>query len=449
MQVSVETTSSIGRRLTIQVPVEQVDQAVENRLRETARRVRLNGFRPGKVPMNVVRSRFGAETRAEVVGEVVRQNYLQAISQESLNAISYPEIDLKVNEAGKDLEFIADLEITPEIDLKGIEGVSVERPSADISDSDVDATIDNLRKQAADWQEVEKAAESGDQITIDFEGFLGDEAFEGGKAEGHALVLGSGSFIPGFEDQLIGAKAGEEPTVTVTFPEDYQAEHLAGKEATFKTRVHKVEAQQLPEVDAEFMKRFGVEDGDNDAFRAQIRDNMVLELENAVENGVKQQVVSALKKANPIDVPNALVQQGIDDLKRQAAAQFGLGDDFDINQLPNELFEEQARDRAHAGLLLGEFIKANDITASDAETREFAAKVAAQQYGQSDELVDRYLQNEQVKGNLESIVRENKAIEQLLAQANVKDVKLPFQDAMAAAQANPDEDAEEENDADA
>ena len=448
MQVSVETTSSIGRRLTIQVPAEQVDQAVENRLRETGRRARLNGFRPGKVPMSVVRSRFGAETRAEVVGDVIRQNYMQAISKESLNAAGFPEIDLKVNEAGKDLEFTADLEIIPEIDVKGIDGVSVERPVADITDADVDATIENLRKQAADWQESEKAAENDDQITIDFEGFLGEEPFEGGKAEGHALVLGSGSFIPGFEDQLIGTKAGEELVVKVTFPEEYHAEQLAGKEATFKTRVHKVESQQLPEVDAEFMKRFGVEDGDQEAFRTQIRDNMVRELDGAVENSVKQQVIAALKKANPIDVPKGLVQQGIDDLKRQAAAQFGLGDDFDLNQLPNELFEEQARDRAQAGLLLGEFITANDITATDEETRDFAAKVA-EQYGQSEELVEQYMQDEQVKNNLQSIVRENKAVEQLLAQADVKDVKLPFQEAMAAAQSNPAEEAEEENDADA
>ena len=447
MQVSVETTSSIGRRLTIQVPAEQVDQAVENRLRETGRRARLNGFRPGKVPMSVVRSRFGAETRAEVVGDVIRQNYMQAVNQESLNAAGFPEIDLKVNEAGKDLEFTAEIEVFPEIDLKGIEGVSVERPSADITDADVDATIENLRKQAADWQEAEKAAENGDQITIDFEGFLGDEPFDGGKAEGHALVLGSGSFIPGFEDQLIGAKAGEEPTVKVTFPEEYHAEQLAGKEATFKTRVHKVEAQQLPEVDAEFMKRFGVEDGDQEAFRTQIRNNMASELDGAVENGVKQQVINALKKANPIEVPKGLVQQGIDDLKRQAAAQFGLGDDFDVNQLPNELFEDQARDRAQAGLLLGKFIEQNSVAASDEEIREFAAKVA-QQYGQAEQMVEQYMQNEQIKANLESVVRENKAVELLLAQADVKDVKLPFQEALAAAQSSAEE-AEEENEADA
>lgn len=444
MQVSVESTSSIGRRLTIQVPAEQVDQAVENRLRETSRRARLNGFRPGKVPMNVVRSRFGAETRAEIVGEVIRQHYVQALTQESLNAAGFPEIEPKVNEAGKDLEFTADIEIYPEIDLKDITGVAITRQAADIADADIDATIEKLREQAADWQTAEKASEHGDQLTIDFEGFLGEEAFEGGKAEGHTLVLGSGSFIPGFEDQLIGAKAGEEPTITVTFPEEYQAEHLAGKEATFKTRVHKVEAKQLPEIDAEFMKRFGVEDGSEEAFRAEVRSNMERELSAAVENSVKQQVIEALKSANPIDVPKGLVQQEIDGLKRQAAAQFGLGDDFDVNQLPNELFEDQARSRIHVGLLLGEFIEKSGIEASDEDIREFAIKVT-EQYRQPAEIVEQYMQNEQMKNQLKSAVLENKAVEQLLAQAEVKDVKQSYQDALAAAQAS----SEEENNADA
>lgn len=442
MQVSVESTSSIGRRLTIQVPAEQVDQAVETRLRKTAQSARLNGFRPGKVPMNVVRSRFGGDTRAEVVNELIRQHYVQALTEQSLNAAGYPEIELKVNEAGKDLEVVADIEIYPEIELKSIEGTEVERPSADITDADIDEMIETLRKQAADWQEVERAAEEGDQITIDFEGFLGDEAFEGGKAEGHALVLGSGSFIPGFEDQLKGAKSGDEPTVKVTFPEDYQAEHLAGKEATFKTKIHKVEAQQLPEVDAEFMKRFGVEDGDNASFRAEVRKNMTRELDAAIENRVKQQVIDALKAANAIEVPGGLVQQEIDGLKRQAAQQFGLGEDFDVTQLPNELFEEQARSRVQVGLLLSEFIQQQELDATDDEIRTFAEKVA-QQYQQSEQVVDQYMQNEQLKNQLKSAVLENKAVEKLLEQATVKDVTLSYQDALASAQqSNADEEAD-------
>lgn len=267
MQVSVETTSQIERRVKVQVSAQEVDQAVVARLKDTAKNVRLNGFRQGKVPMAVVRQRFGQDVRNEVVGEVMRERYVQAITQESLNPAGYPQIEPLVNESGKDLEFVAVLEIYPEIELNGIEGANVERPVVDISDADVDQMIETLRKQHASWQEVERAAEDGDQITIDFEGFLGDEPFDGGTAEGHDLVLGSNSLIPGFEEQLIGVKAGDESRITVTFPEDYQAEHLAGQEATFEIKVHKVSGQQLAELDEEFIKQFGVEDGDVDAFR--------------------------------------------------------------------------------------------------------------------------------------------------------------------------------------
>lgn len=446
MQVSVESTSSIGRRLTIQVPAEQVDQAVETRLQKTAQSARLNGFRPGKVPMNVVRSRFGADTRAEVVNELVRQHYVQALTEHSINAAGYPEIELAVNEAGKDLEIVANIETYPEIELKSIEGTEVERPAADITDADIDEMVETLRKQAADWQQVERAAEDGDQVTIDFEGFLGDEPFEGGKAEGHALVLGSGAFIPGFEDQLKGAKAGDEPTVSVTFPAEYQAEHLAGKDATFKTKVHKIESQQLPEIDADFMKRFGVEDGDQAAFRAEVRKNMARELDAAIENRVKQQVIDALKAANAIEVPGGLVQQEIDGLKRQAAQQFGLGDDFDVTQLPNELFEDQARSRVQVGLLLSEFIQQQKLDASDDDIRAFAEKVA-QQYQQSEQVVEQYMQNEQLKTQLKSAVLENMAVEKLLEQATVKDVTLSYQDALASAQQTADSNEDDAADA--
>lgn len=444
MQVSVETTSPIGRRLTIKVPAAQVDQAADARLQQTARTVKLNGFRPGKVPFKVVRSRFGADARNEAVGEVIRENYVKALSDESLNPAGFPEIETVVNETGKDLEFVANIEVYPQIELKDIAGAEVERPKAEITDADVNEMIENLRKQAADWAVVERAAESGDQVKIDFEGFLGDEAFEGGKAEGHELVLGSNSFIPGFEDQLVGAKAGDEPVIKVTFPEDYQAENLKGQEATFKTRVHEVKVQSLPEINAEFTTRFGVESGDVADLKAEVRKNMGRELDTAVENRVKQQVIDALKAANPIEVPKALVQQEIDALKQQAAQQFGLGEDFDVSQLPNELFAEQALSRVQVGLLLAEVISKNSLEASDEEMRAFAERVA-QQYQQPESVVEQYMGNEQMKTQLKSAVLENKAVEKLLDSANVKDVEMSYQDALAAAQAASAAESEEES----
>lgn len=433
MQVSVETTSQIARRVTVQVPAAEVDQAVAARLQDTAKNVRLNGFRQGRVPMAVVKQRYGREVRNEVVGELMRQHYVKAITEQSLNPAGYPSIEPTVNESGKDLEFVATLEVYPDVELASIEGSEIERPVAKVDDADIEQMIETLRKQNASWEAVERAAADGDQVKIDFKGYIGDEPFEGGEAEGHELVLGSNSFIPGFEDQLVGAKAGDDTEIKVTFPEDYQAEHLAGKEATFKVKVHQVNAQQLPEVDAEFIKQFGVEDGDLDKFRAEVRKNMEREVKQAVDNRVKQQALEALKNANDIPVPTALVEQETETLKRQAAQQFGLGDDFDVSQLPNELFAEQAKSRVQVGLLLAEVIKVHELDASDDEIKAKVEELA-QQYQQPEQVIEYYLKDEQMKSQVKSAVLEEKAVDKLLEQAQVKDVEMSYEQALQAAQ---------------
>ena len=448
MQVSVETTSQIERRVTVQVPASEVDEAVEARLLDTAKNIRLNGFRKGRVPMSVVRQRYGRGVRDEVVGELMRERYVRAITEQSLNPAGFPSIEPKVDEAGKDLEFVASLEVYPEIELASIDGAEVERPVVEVSDADLDEMIETLRKQNAAWEEVERAAQDGDQVKIDFQGFLGDEPFEGGSAEGHELVLGSGSFIPGFEEQLVGAKAGDEPTLDVTFPEDYQAEQLAGQKATFKVKVHTVKGQVLPEVDAEFTKRFGVEDGDIEKFRAEVKMNMTREAKQAVDNRVKQQVLEALQKANDVPVPQALIQQETDALKRQAAQQFGLGEDFDVSQLPNELFSEQAKSRVQVGLLLAEVIKSNELDATDDEIRARIEELA-EQYQEPQQVVEHYMNNEQLKTQVKSAVLEEKAVEKLLAQATVKDVEMSYQQALAAAQQGTQAEEGEEGEAEA
>lgn len=444
MQVSVETTSQIERRITIQVPAAEIDGAVSARLKDTAKNVRLNGFRQGRVPMAVVQQRYGQDVRNEVVSEVMRERYVRAITEEGLNPAGFPQIEPSVNESGKDLEFVALMEVYPQVELTSIEGTDIERPVVSVNDADVDEMIDTLRKQNAEWEEVDAAAADGDQVTIDFQGYIGDEPFEGGSAEGHTLVIGSNSFIPGFEEQLIGAKAGEEKTLNVTFPADYQAEHLAAKEATFKVTVHKVSSQTLPEVDEEFIARFGVEGGDQEKFRAEIKKNMTREASQAVDNRVKQQVLDALKKVNEIPVPSSLVQQETDGMKRQAAQQFGLGEDFDVSQLPNELFEEQAKGRVQIGLLLAEVIKSNEL---DADDDAIKAKVTelAEQYQDPEEVVSHYMGDEQLKTQVKSAILEEKAVAKLLEQTNIKDVEMSYQQALAAAQkqAEQDEGAEE------
>ncbi|WP_299313193.1 trigger factor [uncultured Halomonas sp.] len=446
MQVSVDTTSQIERRITVQVPAAEIDEAVNARLKDAAKNVRMDGFRKGKVPMSVIRQRYGHDVRNEVVGEVMRERYVRAISENELNPAGFPQIEATVNESGKDLEFVATLEVYPEFELSSIEGTEVERPVVEVVESDVDEMIETLRKQNAGWEEVERAAADGDQVNIDFQGFLGDEPFEGGSAEGHDLVLGSGNFIPGFEEQLVGAAAGDEKEIKVTFPEDYQAEHLAGQEATFKVKVHAVKGQALPEVDAEFVKKFGVDDGDLDKFRAEVKKNMTREAEQAVDNRIKGQVLEALKKANEIPVPQALVQQETDGLKRQAAQQFGLGEDFDVSQLPNELFWEQAQSRVQVGLLLAEVIKSKELDASDDEIKAKVEELA-EQYQEPAQVVEYYMGNEQMKTQVKSAILEEKAVDALLEQASVKDVEMSYQQVLAAAQQQEEaaEESEEES----
>ncbi len=442
MQVSVDTTSQIERRITVQVPADEIDEAVASRLKDAAKNVRMDGFRKGRVPMSVIRQRYGKDVRNEVVGEVMRERYVRAIADESLNPAGYPHIEATVNESGEDLEFTATLEIYPEFELTGIEGTEVERPVVEVSDADVDEMIETLRKQNADWEPVDRAAEEGDQVTLDFQGFLGDEPFEGGSAEGHKLVLGSESFIPGFEAQLVGVKAGDEKTIEATFPDDYQAENLAGQQASFKVKVHEVAAQALPEVDADFVTKFGVEDGDIARFRDEVSKNMVRESSQAVDNRVKQQVLEALKKANDIPVPQSLVQQETDGLKRQAAQQFGLGEDFDVSQLPNELFEEQAKGRVQVGLLLAEVIKSNELDASDEEIKAKVAELA-QQYQDPEQVVEYYMGNDQLKTQVKSAILEEKGVDKLLEQATVKDVPMTYQEVLVAAQQQSEGEEEE------
>lgn len=434
MQVSVETTSTLERRVTIQVPAEKIDTAVEARLKDTARKAKVDGYRPGKVPMSVVKRRFGEGVRQDVLSEVMRNHFVEAVTQEKLNPAGTPEIEPgTVNEAGQPFEFTATFEVYPEIELKSLEAETVERPVAAINDADLEELIADLRKQRAEWAAAEKAAETGDQVNIDFEGFIDGEAFDGGKGEGYDLVLGSSSFIPGFEDQLVGTKAGEAKDVEVSFPEDYQAANLAGKAATFKCTVNTVKTQQLPELNDELFSQFGVKEGGEEAFRAEVRKNMTAQLKQAIRSATKQAVFEALMKANPIEVPSALITSEVDNLRRQAAQQYNLGEGFDINQIPADLFKDQAKNNVVLGLLVGEVIKANELKA-DASVVDGLLNEMAQSYQEPQKVVDYYKTNPEMLRQVEGAALEQQVVDKLLAEAQVTDVNKTFKELAMPAQ---------------
>ncbi|MDY6891617.1 MAG: trigger factor [Pseudomonadota bacterium] len=434
MQVSVETTSGLERQMTITVPAERIDQDVDKLVAQQARTRRLDGFRPGKVPPKVIKRMFGSAIRQDVLGQVVQESFFAAVEQEKLQPAGGPNIEFKQDQEGEDLQYVATFEVYPEIELQDLAGVELEKETAEITDADIDRMIETLRKQQASWVEVDRAAAEGDQVEIDFEGFIDGEAFAGGKAEGFTLVLGSGSMIPGFEAGVEGKKAGDRFELEVTFPEDYHAEELKGKTATFNIEVHTVSVQQLPELNKEFFSRFGIEENDLDGFRSEVRKNMERELKQVLKGKLKNRVFDELLKANEIEVPAALVDSEIDTLRRQAVQQFGGPDaNIDPETLPKEMFAEQARRRVSVGLLIQEVIKANELEADEARVRALVEEMA-DTYQEPQQVIDWYYSNDQILNQIKNLALEDQVVDHLLASAKVIEKPVAYEEAIKPAQ---------------
>lgn len=432
MQVSVENTSALERRMTIGVPAERIETEVNKRLQQTARRAKVPGFRPGKVPMSVIRQRYEASARQEALGDLIQETFYEAVVEQKLNPAGAPAVEPKVFEKGKDLEYVATFEVFPEFEVKGLDGIEIERQDASVEDADIDKMLDVLRKQGTRYEAVDRAAANDDQVTIDFVGTRDGEAFAGGSAEGTKLVLGSGRMIPGFEDGLVGAKAGDERVLDLTFPEDYQNLDLAGKAAQFKVTVKEVAAPELPELNEAFFKQFGVEETTVEGFRAEVRKNMERELRQALKTKVKNQVMDGLLAANQIDVPAALISNEVDRLRVQAVQQFG--GNIQPEQLPAELFSEQAKRRVLLGLIIAEMVKQFELKPDDARVRELIEEMAAA-YQEPEQVVKWYYQNEQQLNEVRSVVLEEQVVDTVLKQAKVTDKQVSYEDAVKPAEA--------------
>ncbi|GGW86292.1 trigger factor [Alteromonas halophila] len=430
MQVSVETTQGLERRLTITVPADSVDTAVKSRLQQLAKTQRINGFRPGKVPVSVIKKRFGQAVRQEVAGDVMQQNFYQAVMQEKIQPAGMPKFELTKDQDGEDLQFVASFEVYPEVEVKGVDEMEIEKPVVEIKDEDLDSMMETLQKQHATWKEVKRKAKKDDRMVIDFVGSIDGEEFDGGKAEDFTLELGQGRMIPGFEKPLVGAKAGEDVTVEVTFPEDYHAEALKGKDAVFQVHVKKVEGQQLPKVDDEFATLFGVQEGGVDALRDEVRKNMQRELDQTLKSQVKENVISELVEKNEIDLPQSLIDQEINALREQAKQRFaqqGGGDN--LPELPADLFQDNAKRRVTIGLLLGEIIKQNELEADEKKVQEMI-ETQASAYEDPQEVIDYYKTNQELMQQMQNVALEEQAIEWVLDQAKVKEVNKGFDEVM-------------------
>jgi trigger factor len=376
MQVLLETTQFLGRRLSITIPAESISQAVKKKLINMAKSVRIDGFRKGKVPHNIVKQHYGTSIYQEVLGEVMQRSFIDVIINHKINPASKPNYLPSEYQEGEDFSFAVEFEVYPDIKLKDLDSIEVEKPLVEVTDADVDTMLETLRKQQVTWKESNHATEIEDRVTIDFSGSIDGEEFEGSKASDFVLVMGQGRMIPGFEEGLAGHKAGEEFTIDVSFPEDYHAENLQGKAAKFAILLKKVEERNLPELREEFIKHFGVADGSVDGLRAEVRKNMERELKCAVRKRIKTQVITGLVSTNRIDVPAVLIDSEVDVLRYQAAQHFG-GDEKQALELPRELFEEQAKRRAAIGLLLGEVITANNLKADEERVKTLIKEMAS------------------------------------------------------------------------
>lgn len=427
MQVSVESIGTLERRMEVQVPAEQIEKAVAERLQRLSRTVRLKGFRPGKVPVKVVRQQFGQQVRQEVLGDVVQSSFAEAVEQEKLTPVGGPRIEPISLAQGGDLKYRAVFEIVPEIELKGLETLPVERPVAEVTESDVDVMIQNLREQKPTFVNVEREARNTDRVAVDFEGTIDGQPFEGGKGEDIPIVLGAGRMLADFEAGLIGARAGEQKTITLRFPQNYGTPALAGKQAQFAVNVKAVEERHLPELDDELCKSYGVEQGGIEQLRREVEENMKRELADAIRARLRKQVMDGLFAANPIELPQSLVDAQVRELQVDAARRMGARDASQVP--PPDAFQEPARRRVALSLLVGEVIKAASIRVNQAQVQARFQELA-QQYPDALQAVEQYRTNPQMRRQMEASVLEDQVVDWVLERARVTEKASSFKELM-------------------
>ena len=413
--------------MQVQVPAERVSKEIAARLQTISRTARLNGFRPGKAPLKVIRQQFGSQVHREVIGELLQSSYAEAVTQKQLAPAGNPRIEPQSMDEGQDLKYVATFEVFPDVELKPLESLDVDRVVAEVTESDVDAMIERLRKQQMKYVAVTRAAAAGDKLTIDFEGTIDGAAFAGGKGENIAIVLGEGRMLADLEQGLIGAQTAEKRNVTVKFPADYRATELAGKSAVFATEVKSVEEALVPEVDEAFCKSFGVLEGGLGKLREDVAANMRRELEQALRNRNKATVMEKLYAANPTEVPNVLIESQIRDLQVEAMRRAGTKDASQAP--PREPFIEPARRRVTLGLLLNDVIRREALVVDRARVNERLDEMVAA-YGDAAAMKRAYLQNAEAMRQVESLTLEDQAVDWILEHAKVREVKSNFKELM-------------------
>ncbi len=432
MQVSVETLNGLERKVTVSVPTEKVEEEVSLRLKNLAHKVKIDGFRPGKVPFDVVKKRYPSSVREEVAREMVQSTLYEALQKNELVPAGYPSVEPEQIEAGKDFKYTAVFEIFPVFEIAELNQATVELAKSDVTDKDVKDMLDKLREQNKEWHDVSRAVKKDDKVTIDFEGFVDEKAFDGGSAKDHELVIGSGAMIPGFEDGITGGKKDKPFDIKVTFPEDYGHKELAGKEAVFKITIHSIMEGKLPELDDAFAVKFNIKEGGVDALTKDIKANMTRELERRVGVMNREKLFDALMEVNKVDLPISLIDKEIEHLKHDMYHRiFGHEhkDNEQIPDFPRELFEEQAQRRVHLGLLFSEYVKKHNITAEKDKVDAMIEKFASA-YESPDELRSWYHNSKEHMAEIEALVMEEVVAEKIAADAKMSYKKMDYDSVM-------------------
>ena len=427
MQVSLSATGGLERRLEVAVPATEVASEVEQRLKQISRTARLKGFRPGKAPYAVVRKQFGDQVHTEVVSDLMRSSFAKALSQEKLTPAANPRIEPLAVGPGSDLKYAAVFEVMPEVKLASVDGIAVERPTSVVEESDIDAMIESMRRQRPIFTAVERAAQDTDRVVIDYKGTIDGQPFEGGEATDIQVVIGSKQSMTELEEGLKGATVGETRTVAVSFPEAHPNKAVAGKTAALQATIKKVEEHSLPAVDEEFGRAYGVEEGGVEALRAEVRKSMERELGDVIRNRVRAQVLDALYRQNPVDVPRTLLEEQVQQLQIDTARRMGVRDASQIP--PRQQFEEPARRRVALGLLMTQIVQAEQIKLEPERVQtRLNDLVAGYPEQQQEEARRSYHQNQDAMRQIQSAAIEDQVIDWVLGRANITDKPMTFKE---------------------
>lgn len=428
MQVSVEAPSAIERRLTIVVPIEQVDKAFEESIAQFAKNAKIKGFRPGKVPLPIVKQQYGDAARQEALSKVIQSSLYAAINQEKLSPVDVPRVEPKTIAPGQPLEYVAMFEVLPEVDTVKFDVKNLEKQIATITEADIKQVVDRLREQSTKWNKVERPAQEKDQVIIDFRGSIDGKAFQGGEAHDYPIVIGSKTMIPGFEEGLLGTKKGEEKIIKVTFPENYHAKEFAGKTAEFAIQVHQVSEPEIAAMDEAFIKRLGVKSGKADDLHAEIKKNLERELDRVIKTKLKAQVFNKLVEQNPLEVPKSLIEREAKRIHDEVHPHHGHEHKHTADEMA--VFEEAAKRNVALGLLVGALAKQNAITPDAKRVQAHLANIASV-YEKPSEITQWYSQDKRRLAELEMYILEEQVLEKLLEKVAVTEKMLSYNELIA------------------